>query len=65
MPGLKPLPVQIVGGYWRERNEGDWARYRHSREHGTDPTGFARAQAPVFHRNLACLRREREGCMLE
>ena len=65
LPGLKPLPIQILGGYWRERNEGDWARYRRSRERGTDPAGFARAQAPVFHRNLACLRREGDGCTLE
>ena len=65
LPGLKPLSAQILGGYWRERNEGDWARYRRSRERSTDPTGFARAQAPVFHRNLACLRREGEGCTLE
>ena len=65
LPGLKPLPAQILGGYWRERNQGDWARYRRSREHGTDPAGFARAQAPVFHRNLGCLRRAGDGCTLE
>ena len=28
LPGLKPLPAQILDGYWREGNEGDWARYR-------------------------------------
>ena len=62
LPQLKPLPVQILGGYWREKNEGDWARYRRSREHRADPTGFARAQGPVFHRNLACLRSSNTDC---
>ena len=65
LPELKPLPAQILGGYWREGNEGDWARYRNSRENGSGPAGFARAQAAVFHRNLGCLRRERKGCALE
>ena len=65
LPDLKPLPAQILDGYWREGNEGDWERYRSSRENGTGPAGFARAQAEVFHHNLACLRRERQGCTLE
>ena len=65
LPELKPLPAQVLGGYWREGNEGDWARYRNSRENGAGPAGFARAQAAVFHRNLGCLRRERKGCALE
>ena len=62
LPRLKPLPAQILGGYWRELNEGDWARYRRSREHGSDPAEFARAQGRVFHRNLACLRRSKSDC---
>ena len=65
LPRLKPLPAQILGGYWRERNEGDWARYRRSREQGDDPAGFARAQIRVFHRNLACLRRGTANCALQ
>ena len=65
LPGLKPLPAQILDGYWREGNVGDWARYRSSRENGSGPAGFARAQAAVFHRNLDCLRRERKGCALQ
>ena len=64
LPGLKPLPAQILDGYWRDGNEGDWARYQSSRENGSGPAGFARAQAAVFHRNLDCLRRERKGCAL-
>ena len=64
MPELKPLPAQILDGYWREGNDGDWARYRRSRENGAGRAGFARAQAAVFHHNLACLRRERNGCAL-
>ena len=65
LPALKPLPAQILGGYWRMRNEGDWARYRLSRERGDDAAGFARAQAPVFHHNLACLRRGKRDCTLQ
>ena len=64
LPRLKPLPAQILGGYWREENEGDWQRYRRSREHSDDPAAFSRAQGPVFHRNLACLRRGKAGCTL-
>ena len=65
LPQLKSLPAQILGGYWRERNEGDWERYRRSRERSTDPAEFARAQAPIFHRNLACLRRGETDCTLQ
>ena len=64
LPRLKPLPAQILGGYWREMHEGDRARYRRSREHSDDPAGFARAQAPVFHGNLDCLRYGNSGCTL-
>jgi len=64
-PALKPLPAQIMGGYWGEGNEGDWARYRRSRERGDGPAGFAHAQASVFHHNLGRLRRERRGCTLQ
>ena len=64
LPGLKPLPAQVLDGYWRQGNEGDWARYQRSRGNGSGPAGFARAQAAVFHRNRACLRREKNGCTL-
>ena len=46
LPRLKPLPAQILGGYWREESEGDWQRYRRSREHSDDPAEFSRAQGP-------------------
>ena len=65
LPQLKPLPAQILGGYWRERNEGDWERYRRSRERSADPAEFSRAQGPVFHRNLACLRHGKGDCTLQ
>ncbi len=64
-PQLKPLPAQVLDGYWRDGNDGDWARYRRSRESGADRAGFARAQAAVFHHNLACLRRGQQGCTLQ
>ena len=65
LPRLKPLPAQILGGYWRERNQGDWQRYRRSRDRSDDPAEFSRAQGPVFHRNLACLRRGEVGCVVQ
>ena len=65
LPELKPLPAQILDGYWRNGNEGDWARYRRSREQDAGHAGFAHAQAAVFHHNLACLRRGRQGCALQ
>ncbi len=63
-PQLKPLPAQVLDGYWRDGNEGDWARYQRSREKEAGRAGFARAQAAVFHHNLACLRRLRRDCEL-
>ena len=65
LPRLKPLPAQILGGYWREENEGDWQRYRRTRDQSDDPAEFSRVQGAVFHRNLACLRRGKAGCVLE
>ena len=65
LPRLKSLPARILGGYWRERNEGDWQRYRSSRERSDDPAEFSRAQGPVFYRNLACLRRGEVGCVVQ
>ena len=65
LPQLKPLSAQILGGYWREENEGDWQRYRSSREGSDDPAEFARVQGTVFHRNLGCLRRGKAGCTLQ
>ena len=65
LPQLKPPAAQILGGYWREVNEGDWQRYRRSRERSDDPAEFSRAQGPVFHRNLACLRRGEVGCVVQ
>ena len=65
LPQLKPLPAQILGGYWRAGDEGDWKRYGGSRERSDNPAEFSRAQAQVFHRNLACVRRGMDGCTLE
>ena len=65
LPQLKPWPAQILGGYWREGNDGDWQRYRRSRERSDDPAEFSRAQTRVFHGNLACLRRGMVECVLE
>ena len=64
LPALKPLPAQVLDGYWRDANAGDWERYQRSREGGSGRAGFARAQAGVFHHNLDCLRRGRQGCTL-
>ena len=65
LPRLKPMPTQVLGGYWREGNEGDWQRYLRSQKRSDDPAEFSRAQAPVFHRNLACLRRGKADCTLQ
>ena len=53
------------GATGARRNEGDWQRYRRSRERSDDPAEFSRAQTPVFHRNLACVRRGMAGCTLQ
>ena len=47
LPELKPLPAQVLDGYWREGKVGDWARYQDARDNGSGPAGFARAQAAV------------------
>ena len=62
LPEGKPLDVQLLSGYWREGNSGDWERYRNAVEEGD--RGFAAAQAPVFIHNLDCLAERRHGCRL-
>jgi hypothetical protein len=62
LPEGKPLAVQLLSGYWREGNAGDWGRYRNAA--GQGEAGFAAAQAPVFLHNLDCLAKRRNGCRL-
>ncbi|HSS66347.1 MAG TPA: hypothetical protein VLS27_18095 [Gammaproteobacteria bacterium] len=62
LPEMKPLHVQLLSGYWREGNAGDWQRYRKAA--GQGKAGFAAAQGPVFLHNLGCLRKPLPGCRL-
>ncbi len=62
LPERKPLDVQLLSGYWREGNAGDWRRYRNSDREGE--AGFAAAQAPVFLHNLGCLTNRISRCQL-
>jgi hypothetical protein len=64
LPALKPLGLQMLAGYWRAANAGDWKRYRKAAEAGRGEVGFAKAQSPVFHANWQCLRRKPRGCRL-
>ena len=60
LPELKPLKLQLLSGYWREGDEGDWQRYLSVVDQGE--AAFAAAQAPIFLHNLGCLRKGRRGC---
>jgi hypothetical protein len=62
LPEMKPLDVQLLSGYWREGNAGDWQRYRDA--DGDGEAGFAAAQAPVFLHNLSCIAGRPSGCRL-
>lgn len=62
LPEGKPLDVQLLSGYWREGNAGDWERYRTAA--GEGEWGFAAAQGPVFLHNLDCLAKLRNDCRL-
>ncbi len=62
LPELKPLALQLSGGYWREDNPADWRRFRNA--HSRGEAAFAEAQAPVLLHNLRCLRAGRSGCEL-
>lgn len=62
LPEMKPLAVQLMSGYWREGNAGDWQRYRNAI--GEGKAGFAAAQAPVFLHNLGCLADRLSRCPL-
>jgi hypothetical protein len=62
LPEMKPLDVQLLSGYWRQGNTGDWQRYRAA--NGEGEAGFAAAQAPVFLYNLGCLADRPSGCRL-
>lgn len=62
LPELKPLDLQLLSGYWRAGNEGDWRRYLSTVDRGE--AAFAAAQAPVFLHNMRCLRNRSRGCRL-
>ncbi|MDH3411617.1 MAG: hypothetical protein OEM98_03930 [Gammaproteobacteria bacterium] len=62
LPELKPLEVQLLSGYWREGNAGDWQRYLAAKDESE--AAFAAAQAPIFFHNLRCLKFPRSGCQL-
>lgn len=64
-PQLKPLEKQMLSGYWREQNAGDWQRYRDATDAGRGLAGFAVRQSTVFYANWQCLQRKRENCVLE
>ncbi|MDX1527343.1 MAG: hypothetical protein R3337_01875 [Gammaproteobacteria bacterium] len=62
LPELKPLAVQLLSGYWREGDEGDWRRYQSAVDQGK--AAFAAVQAPIFLHNLRCLQNRTRGCRL-
>ena len=65
LPHLKPLPLQMLGGYWRTGNEGDIARMEASFQKEKFWLAFAKGQAAVFFANAACARAWGKACAFE
>jgi hypothetical protein len=51
LPVLKPLPMQLFSGYWRENHPADIARLNRTILKNADYQGFAELQGAEFYKN--------------
>ncbi|MEM7427103.1 MAG: hypothetical protein AAF441_13485 [Pseudomonadota bacterium] len=65
LPDLKPLPIQMLSGYWRFGHESDIGRLEAALLQERYWLEFARGQATVFYRNAACARAWGKDCAFE
>lgn len=65
LPELKPMHLQMLGGYWRYGNEGDAARMEASFDKEKYWLAFARGQTEVFFANATCAKRWGDACAFE
>ncbi|MGI9480843.1 MAG: hypothetical protein ACR2OR_00640 [Hyphomicrobiales bacterium] len=65
LPDLKPLDLQMLSGYWREKNQGDIFRLERALKKEKYWLAFAEAQRDVFFANAACAQRWGENCAFD
>lgn len=65
LPELKPMPLQMLFGYWRYRNRGDIARMEASFADKKYWLTFAKGQLEVFFSNAACAKAWGKDCAFD
>lgn len=65
LPELKPLTLQMLSGYWREKNPGDIRRLERALRTQQYWLAHAKGQADVFFSNAACAKRWGENCAFD
>ena len=65
LPELKPLPLQMLFGYWRYQNPGDIARLEATLADETYWLSFAKGQLEVFFSNAACAKAWGKDCAFD
>ncbi len=65
LPELKPMPLQMLFGYWRYQNRGDIARMDASFADEKYWLAFAKGQLEVFFSNVACAKAWGKDCAFD
>ncbi len=65
LPELKPMPLQMLFGYWRYQNPGDVARMEAAFADDTYWLAFAKGQLEVFFSNAACAKAWGKECAFD
>lgn len=65
LPELKPMPLQMLSGYWRFQNPGDIARVKASFADERYWLAFAKGQLEVFFSNAACAKAWGKDCAFD
>lgn len=65
LPDLKPWDMQMLSGYWREKNSGDIARLEKALRYEKYWLAFAQGQRDVFFANALCAQRWGNNCAFD
>ncbi len=65
LPELKPMPLQMLSGYWRYQNAGDMARLHAALRKEKYWLAFAEGQREVFFSNAACAKAWGKDCAFD
>ncbi|MGI9371256.1 MAG: hypothetical protein ACR2OJ_02075 [Hyphomicrobiales bacterium] len=65
LPDLKPWDMQMLSGYWRDKNAGDSARLEKALSYEKYWLAFAQGQRDVFFANALCAQRWGKNCAFD